>query len=74
MAIYTFLCNSCGHEFDEITSYDPDNRPIECPHECGHTATRIPARAAEPKGAFGTTYKRPSKDRTKFNFKQSEDK
>lgn len=71
--IYTFLCGACGHEFDETSAYDPDNRPIECPHECGSTATRIPSRPAQARGSFGTVPKRSATSRVRFNFKTKED-
>lgn len=58
MPIYTFLCHACAYEFDEIVPYDPNNTPIDCPHECGRTAYRLPSIPAQSTGAFGTTRKR----------------
>lgn len=45
MPLYEFLCNSCGHQFEDIRSYDPKSTPIECPHECGRFAVKLPSRA-----------------------------
>lgn len=41
--ISEFLCRDCGHIFEEIRAYDPENKPINCPHDCGLKATRIPS-------------------------------
>lgn len=35
MPLYSFSCNKCDNEFDEITSYeDKQNKKIKC-HDCG---------------------------------------
>lgn len=69
MAIYSYMCNSCGYEFDEITQYDPQNKPIECPHDCGHTATRIPSLPSQAIGGFGTPRKKYTSNIATLKFK-----
>ena len=53
MPWYDYMCNACGHEFEELRPYNPDERAIECPHECGMKATRLPS-AGSYRGNFGT--------------------
>lgn len=58
MPRYDFLCNSCGHEFEEMA--DVETRRVQCPHECGKTADRLPVLCSYS-GNLGSASTRPKK-------------
>lgn len=69
MPIYSYLCDYCGHEFDEIVrSVDPEVVGIhEC--RCGSMAKKIFSIPAAARGNFGTTRRNAGKDKLQeFNF------
>jgi putative FmdB family regulatory protein len=76
MAIYSFLCHFCAHEFDEVMSYDQALKPQECPHNCGATAHKLPSLPAPAKGNFGTPHRRATPSagqQLRFKFDKKEE-
>lgn len=61
MPIYEFQCSACGHLFDEIRTYDPDEKIISCPHGCGMTAEKMPSLIGGYQGNTGPGSTRPKK-------------
>lgn len=61
MPIYTFKCDACQKEFDELT-YSSNIEKIECNCEKKETAKKIFAPTSKPifkgKGFYETDYKR----------------
>jgi len=57
MPRYDWLCDSCGHEFEDSASFE--TRSIDCPHECGNTARRLPALIGGYTGNMGGASTRP---------------
>lgn len=46
MPIYEYMCDECGHIFEELRKYSAESSgrdKIECPHECGKTASKLPS-------------------------------
>lgn len=68
MPIYTYLCNSCGHEYDElIRSSDPEETQFNrC--RCGFKAEKLPSIPSTPRGSFGTTPRRGKDKPQEFKF------
>lgn len=68
MAIYSYLCNYCGHEFDEIVrSSDPEEtRYHKC--RCGSKAEKLPSIPSSPRGSFGTAPRRGKDKPQEFRF------
>lgn len=40
MPLYTYKCNSCGHEFDDLVKYDKRDEAIPC-KMCGKSSSRV---------------------------------
>jgi putative FmdB family regulatory protein len=57
MALYDFLCDQCGHQFEQTASFE--ERTVECPHECGFSATRLPPLIGGYTGNMGGASTRP---------------
>jgi putative FmdB family regulatory protein len=59
MPVYNFLCHACDSGYEELTSYDPENRydGVVCPH-CGSTDKHktMSLCAAFPKDSHDTRF------------------
>ncbi len=57
MPIIEFMCKSCGHIFEEITS--SLTTCVPCPHCETDTAYKLPSLPAVARGSFGTVPRAP---------------
>ncbi len=69
MPLYRYLCESCGHSFSVLDSFNsPDQRECE---ECGaHQARRLPSRVGiqyKGSGFYTTNYGRKRHNSTSTN-------
>jgi predicted nucleic acid-binding Zn ribbon protein len=71
--IREYLCDYCGHQFDEIVSDPEDYAFTDC--RCGSKAQVLPALPSTARGGFGTPRRDASREKVqKFNFKNDEPK